>query len=497
MARVFQSGDPADKEDEEITRTGGLEYNHTKSSGSEDMPDPSHKTSSSKSFLTMGVETPVRRIFRTISWDGFSVNPVASAPANLAHPTSGAPAGPATPTSSPEDVWTEERINLLGKVQELTKQLNTTKSQLAKFAADPNWVTTLEQQIQSAADEHREMTQLVESLRVQIKETNQELTVMRLESLERGQSSVSGEHPHSTNGRDDVPNNQRPSIDPTTFGWGTSSRWESPEVREFSSASRLISVPSDEYRGIQAAKDTALVRAGELAHQLAQAQSVVDDLQERLELTSQRLQKTTGDSAELKSQNDALQSKVIWLERQLSNLESKGSSSVSGKEGVPTSASSRLAQLLTRTSPGNTSSFSVSNPLHKLSILAGPSPTVSDSYVASLTSPNYLSLPPIADYGALASSTENYACTHYRVDNVDAIVEVASTATPDESGTPAQSDFSDANVMKQMAAELFKLKQQVLHLQDEKAECLRALVASQNHVECLLEQCSRPSKEHS
>jgi TolA-binding protein len=233
-----------------------------------------------------------------------------------------------------------------------------------------------------------------------------------------------------------------------------------------------LSVSADEYRELKIAKDTAMMRAGELAHQLAQAQGDVDDLQERLELTSQRLQAASVESVELKSRNDDLQSKVQWLEKQVQELKGRSSSN-HGKGGVPRTPSSRLGQFLTRSSATKPSSIIPPSPLYRLSILTGSSPTSS-----SEPSLGTLPLTSRADDAVLDSPSE----TCERLAKPADCVGAADAATSEA----VMEGIEDANTA--MAAALLQLTQRVQRLEKEKAECLAALVESQNQVEFLLQR---------
>jgi TolA-binding protein len=412
----------------------------------------------------------LRRIFRTFSWDGYDPNNLRGGGANAAayKPSDSSEAGTSPLTnSSTEDSWRDDRERMLAEIQLLRTQLEERQSLLDKFEKNPALVGTLEQQVRSAAEEHVQLTDLVKELQKQIQSKDQELTAMRLESLSRGGFGSGASH-LSEGGSAETNNGAHvPSAD--SIGLCTSSRWDSPEVRGGSAvASSTVVVSADEYKALQTASDTAMMRAGELAHQLALARGDVDDLRERLNLTTERFQTSILESVELKALNDAIQAKVEWLEQQhqqhiADGRTVSGSASSPSANGVPRTPSSRLGQLLQRSpakvssriapaastsassqaSPGGWSSFLASNPLQRLQMLTGAP----------------------ASPAALAPESPTVASS------------AADEAGMGENGAgPTNNGESNLADNEALARELARLKLQVSQLQDEKAECLASLV---------------------
>jgi TolA-binding protein len=433
----------------------------------------------------------LRRIFRTFSWDGYDPSHLRGGPNSAANttkkPSDGSDAGTSPLTNaSPEDSWRDDRERMLAEIQLLRTQLEEKQTLLDKFEKNPQLVATLEQQVRSAAEEHVQLTDLVKELQKQIQTKDQELTAMRLESLSRGGFGSGGGASLSSDGESpgaDKASAQANSAD--SIGLCTSSRWDSPEVRGGSAvATSTLVVSADEYKALQAASDTAMMRAGEMAHQLALARGDVDDLRERLNLTTERLQTTILESVEVKALNDALQAKVEWLEQQQQKYIAEGrtdsgSAPSSSVNGVPRTPSSRLGALLHRSpakassriapaastsashsSPG-ASSFMASNPLQRLQMLTGAPASPAPALVVESTSP------------AVASSAADGAGVE------------ENGIGPTANGEPSVAADNDKEAT---ARELIRLKQQVAQLQDEKAECLAALTEAHTQLAGLQQQ---------
>ena len=353
-----------------------------------------------------------KRFLRSVSWDGHErgggmrPDPFSETPADAT-------------MQAGEAAWKDEKLILLKNIQQLTKQAEAANSQLKRVADDPNLVDKLTSQLSLSREDQVALQTQLEIMQGLLKERDQELTALRLESLERHLSTENA-------------------------SFSTNPRWDRAEDH---SSSAAVTVSTEDYRSLHTQRDTAMLRAGELAHKLAQAQSQVDDLQERLSTTNLLLETLKAEASEWKSRFCKLEALMEEKNHKIVSSNNYGLS--------PVDDSSIVASVATQ-SRGIGGIFSRANDAKNF--LSVETPT----FIGYSTSGSIDSAP-----------SSNFGCESEVVSS-QSQVRIQCTQVEEQKGA------SEA-----LAAELWKLKQQVLHLQEEKSACLSALVSSQNELATL------------
>jgi len=157
-----------------------------------------------------------------------------------------------------------ELQNTVSALMECLEEKNIQLKAYMDLETHPDTTVQLQNRLLLVESENKSLRDQLADVRIQLKAKEQELVTLRLEELE-GMS-----------------------------GWG---------FRDAASFSSFLRVDAEEWRRIHAERDTAIVRAGELAYQLADAKADADELSDKLMLAEHLLQVKAAELERLNTRN--------------------------------------------------------------------------------------------------------------------------------------------------------------------------------------------------